>query len=79
MVKSLDQINPRGCTALGPGIMSCYTLLENQPPGSQIVLCTDGEANQGVGALRDRGCEIFYAGLAQKMQDKGMQVSIITV
>ena len=38
-------------TALGPAVLAGYYLLENAEVGSQLVLCTDGLANIGLGSL----------------------------
>lgn len=45
-----DNIVTQGATALGPGALASVGLaIGNQPQGSQIILCTDGMANQGIG------------------------------
>ena len=50
-VKSLSE---GGSTALGPALAIGVGMLAKQP-GSEVVLCTDGMPNQGVGSLERYG------------------------
>lgn len=38
-----------GSTALGPGLLSSIELASKGDVGSKVILCTDGEANVGLG------------------------------
>jgi hypothetical protein len=40
-----------GPTALGPAVLTAVSMASKQKIGSQIVICTDGLANIGLGAL----------------------------
>ena len=40
-----------GPTALGPAVLSSIALASEGAPGSQVVICTDGLANIGLGAF----------------------------
>ena len=48
---TLESISTEGCTALGPAVLLSLHLLDGAKKGSRIFLCTDGESNEGVGAL----------------------------
>ena len=41
----------RGRTALGPAILTSVAMASKGAPGSQVIICTDGEANVGIGAF----------------------------
>jgi hypothetical protein len=43
-----------GPTALGPGLLSAIAMAAEGGQGSQVVLCTDGLANIGIGSLEDK-------------------------
>merc|ERR1711924_593780 len=46
----------------------------------RIVLCTDGMANNGVGAIRNRNEIVpFYAELGRRAAEEGTMISIITM
>lgn len=42
---------PLGGTALGPGLLTSVVMAGEGGPGSVVVLCTDGMANEGIGAM----------------------------
>ena len=46
----MGSLRTAGSTALGPALCVCVGLLAKDP-GSEIVLCTDGQPNVGVGAF----------------------------
>lgn len=50
---SVKALVTHGNTALGPALSICLGFVSNIP-GSEIVLCTDGVANVGIGSV-DRG------------------------
>jgi len=48
-VKRLQATNT---TALGPAMLASIALAGEGKPGSQVIVCTDGLANFGLGALQ---------------------------
>ena len=46
----VSDLRTAGSTALGPALCVCVGLLAKEP-GSEIVLCTDGQPNVGVGSF----------------------------
>ncbi|XP_029438876.1 circularly permutated Ras protein 1-like isoform X2 [Rhinatrema bivittatum] len=72
-----------GSTALGPAALISITLASIQT-GSQVIICTDGLANTGLGyldSMDDEVCQsakVFYGDLAETASRKGVIVSILT-
>lgn len=70
-----------GSTALGPALAVCVGMVATTP-GSEIVLCTDGEPNCGVGSLNscsannDTG---FYSKIGEIAHGNSTKVSIIAI
>ena len=48
----LYSLEEGGATALGPGLFYSI-LIASKKRGSQVILCTDGLANKGIGSLED--------------------------
>jgi len=72
-------LRPSGNTALGPALAVSVGLAEGRP-GSKIVLCTDGMANNGVGAIQARGQRCaFYDDLAVRAAEQGTCISVVTM
>ena len=42
-------------TALGPAALASVAMASKGAPGSQVIICTDGEANVGLGAFGGYG------------------------
>jgi hypothetical protein len=40
-----------GNTALGPGLLTAVAIAGEGKPGSNVILCTDGMATNGLGAF----------------------------
>ncbi|KAJ8045692.1 Circularly permutated Ras protein 1 [Holothuria leucospilota] len=65
-----------GCTALGPALTLAVGFL-SKLPGSEIVLCTDGLPNEGVGSLpRDPG---FYDKIGEIAKNQQTTISVIGI
>jgi hypothetical protein len=47
---AVSQLSTSGCTPLGPALCICAGFI-SEVPNSEIVLCTDGAPNEGVGSL----------------------------
>ena len=68
----VENINSYGCTALGPALVTSIELA-GRVRGSKVVLCTDGEANEGID-----GSE-FYTKAANFAKKKGIMVNILSM
>lgn len=53
-----------GSTALGPGLLSAVELASKGSVGSKVILCTDGEANVGMGGSFNEDRIAFYTKMA---------------
>jgi hypothetical protein len=51
LLNSINKIEAKGQTALGPALITALDIAEKGSPGSSVILCTDGLANIGVGQL----------------------------
>ena len=71
-----------GGTPLGPALLVAVSIA-GQVPGSKVVICTDGMANEGLGSLEyiDRSerqrneVEGFYSRISDKATDKGCSLT----
>ncbi|KAJ3431548.1 hypothetical protein M0812_20460 [Anaeramoeba flamelloides] len=54
VLDTIYSLKTAGSTALGPAI-AIGIGIASQKPGSRVILCTDGEANQGIGSLSQSG------------------------
>ena len=48
----IEDLQPNGITSLGPGLAVSLGLVALHP-GSEVILCTDGMPNSGLGSLGD--------------------------
>jgi hypothetical protein len=55
----LMEITPYGYTSLGPALVASITLAGCNK-GSTVLICTDGEANVGVGGINSPDAQTFY-------------------
>ena len=66
LVKKFEGLSEKGKTALGPGLTVSLGMISKQKKGSMIVICTDGLANVGIGAL-DNDIELESLKISTKM------------
>lgn len=59
-----------GSTALGPALL-ISTVMAAHHPGSKVIICTDGEANTGIGSFENG--DVFHEG--QFYEEVGMEAS----
>lgn len=69
----------KGQTALGPGLLAAIQLATKGKPGSMVIICTDGLANIGFGALDDPSSVEFYEKLAGVAKENAISVSLLTI
>lgn len=80
--KKVTEMQPKGSTALGPGLLAAIGLAGEGKPGSQVIVCTDGAANMGLGSNNRQHMSTsdeFYKKVAKLAQDKGVTVHIVTI
>jgi hypothetical protein len=80
LVKKLWDLEEDGATALGPALLLGIALA-GTAPGSSVILCTDGLANQGLGSLegKDKEFVAFYNECAEQAVLKGVSVSVLSL
>ncbi len=69
----IKNLGTEGSTALGPGLVFSIGFCSKKQ-GSQIILCTDGAANVGMGSFSSYNTELaetFYEELADDARLKG--------
>eukprot|EP01105_Mastigella_eilhardi_P018376 TRINITY_DN4244_c0_g1_i1.p1 TRINITY_DN4244_c0_g1~~TRINITY_DN4244_c0_g1_i1.p1 ORF type:complete len:1146 (+),score=215.48 TRINITY_DN4244_c0_g1_i1:73-3510(+) len=82
MAAAVKKLTTGGATALGPALVMALGLCVGMP-GSKIILCTDGLANVGVGAIQSaferQAASAFYKRLASHAKREGVVVSVMTL
>lgn len=85
--KKLFELEEGGQTALGPALLVAIQMA-SKTAGSQVIVCTDGLGNIGLGSLEgfDQMAESekmvvenFYSTLAQEAKTAGVSVSVMTI
>ncbi|CAD8109937.1 unnamed protein product [Paramecium primaurelia] len=79
LINVCQQLQDNGQTALGPALISALELAKVGKPGSMIIICTDGLANLGLGALDCESNRKFYQELGQLAAEKGIIISLVTI
>ncbi|KAL8583824.1 hypothetical protein ACOMHN_040293 [Nucella lapillus] len=68
-----------GCTALGPALAICAGFV-SEVPGSEIVLCTDGMPNVGIGSLESSLADpAFYRQIGEYAKSNKTVINILAV
>ena len=69
-------LSTKGCTALGPALALSVALASDRTLSSEIILCTDGVPNTGVGSLSGRRDTTgFYSTVSVKEYCHGLFVN----
>ena len=51
LLARVNELRVKGHTALGPAALMSVAMASKGAPGSQVIICTDGMANEGLGAF----------------------------
>jgi Mg-chelatase subunit ChlD len=81
---TVNGLKTKGMTALGPALCVGVGLAERGTPGSKIIICTDGVANVGIGALegragQSRDATAFYEQVGNYAKERGINVNVIAI
>lgn len=81
LLNKLSKAEAKGQTALGPALVSAIEVAAKGGKGSIVVLCTDGLANIGAGALEggSEEAEKFYDEVAAQAKAKNVAVNVVTI
>ena len=81
LLQKLKDIESGGSTALGPGLLAATAIASKGKPGSKVILCTDGLANIGIGAVDNAKKAVesskFYEKLGLFAKERGISISLI--
>jgi hypothetical protein len=73
---TVEKMFSSGSTALGPALIASITIASKGGLGSKVIICTDGEANTGIGNAADVP---FYDRVANYAREKHVGVSVLTI
>jgi len=85
LVKKLDSLEETGPTALGPALLSSVAMASKGKAGSQVIMCTDGLANVGLGSFEGKSeAEIeatlkFYKQIGDIAEDSNVRVNVVSI
>eukprot|EP00800_Vazella_pourtalesii_P017804 TRINITY_DN557_c0_g1_i11.p1 TRINITY_DN557_c0_g1~~TRINITY_DN557_c0_g1_i11.p1 ORF type:complete len:586 (+),score=162.83 TRINITY_DN557_c0_g1_i11:382-2139(+) len=84
--QTLWSLKDSGQTALGPALVCAIAMASKGTAGSQVIICTDGLANIGVGQLEDIStpdklmeAQLYYEHIAELANEKGVTISVLTI
>ena len=75
LARRVQALRATNSTALGPGMISAIGLASLGALGSQVIVCTDGEANMGIGSYKSTE---VYKPMGEFAKEKGVTVHIVT-
>ncbi|XP_033729364.1 circularly permutated Ras protein 1-like [Pecten maximus] len=80
ITEKITSMCTRDATALGPALATAIGMVTGTN-GSEVVLCTDGAPNIGVGSMEssDTSCKDFYTMVGNYAKESGIVVSILAV
>jgi len=81
LVDIITGLSENGATALGPALLVAQTFLTLQETKrkSEIILCTDGLSNIGIGSLEADPDTDFYTTLGPTIRDAGGVLSVMSI
>ncbi|XP_069755243.1 circularly permutated Ras protein 1 isoform X2 [Narcine bancroftii] len=80
----INEMREQGATALGPAALVAVSMA-SESPGSKVIICTDGKANQGLGYLENVEEDMypyskqFYTDLGDQASLNGVIISVLTI
>jgi hypothetical protein len=85
LTDALFALEETGPTALGPALVVALAIASGAR-GSQVIVCTDGVANVGVGSIdtkgdrdAERGAEEWYRAQGLRAREQGTRVDILSI
>jgi hypothetical protein len=74
------KVHTIGGTALGPGLLMSVGVAIQGGPGSSVIICTDGQANEGLGSVSNlEEAQSFYESVGKLATEHGVNVSVISI
>jgi len=78
LVKGVNKLTVMGSTALGPSLTLALGIA-HQVKQAEIFVCTDGQANHGVGSANNVKCKQFYEQIGKLAQEQNTAISLIGI
>ncbi|XP_033730993.1 circularly permutated Ras protein 1-like, partial [Pecten maximus] len=80
ITEKINNMRPKDRTALGPALATALGMITGCQ-GSEVILCTDGAPNSGVGKMNspDSSCKDYYTMVGNYAKRNGIVVSILAV
>ncbi|XP_046580582.1 circularly permutated Ras protein 1-like [Haliotis rubra] len=78
LMEKVADLHIGGSTALGPALAICAGFVSDVP-SSEIVLCTDGAPNSGIGSKADNIRDSFYTKIGGYARSKNIVINIMAV
>ena len=82
----LMKLEETGPTALGPAVLTSVAMAAEGAAGSQVIICTDGLANIGLGAFDEATTEEeiarvdeFYERVGEYAKNKGITINVVSL
>lgn len=82
LLMQLQIMETNGTTALGPGLLASVAIISARGlPGSKVILCTDGQANVGIGEVggHNGDASTTYNQIGDAALEKGIVISLISL
>lgn len=78
LIDLVDGLYSQGSTALGPAVVLAIGMAADAP-GSKVMVCTDGEANVGLGSVGNPSAKAEYEQIGQIAKSLGVTVNVLTI
>ncbi|EDR22106.1 hypothetical protein, conserved [Entamoeba dispar SAW760] len=80
ILKSVQNMEEQGSTALGPALL-ISTIIASKEPNGQVILCTDGTSNCGLGNLEETNevSQKFYQKIGELALQNGVVINVNTL
>jgi hypothetical protein len=83
LINQLERMDCNGSTALGPGLLTAVSLLCSKGGvGSKVILCTDGQANVGIGQVdhvHSYDASNAYNRIGDLALENGLVISLVSI
>eukprot|EP01126_Amoeba_proteus_P027731 TRINITY_DN27472_c0_g1_i1.p1 TRINITY_DN27472_c0_g1~~TRINITY_DN27472_c0_g1_i1.p1 ORF type:complete len:494 (+),score=111.92 TRINITY_DN27472_c0_g1_i1:197-1483(+) len=78
LIRIVDNLVASTTTALGPAVVLAIGMASDVP-GSKVMVCTDGEANIGLGSVSDPNSRQIYSRIGTIAKNLGVTVNVLTI
>ena len=84
LLHRVSQMQTKGATCLGPAVLTSVAMASKGAPGSQVIILTDGMANQGIGSFgylanQQQDSLAFYERVGKLAEETGVLVNLVTI